>query len=328
MSHSFRRLGRLDLHWLESERCRYLDGALAPNTRRTYGTGVRQYLRFCQEIGTAPFPLVERVLEYFVVVLARRVGYRTIRVYLCGVQQESLVHGGSSLLREMHSLHYLVRGIKRDQGRAHFRAPRVPITGPMLRSILAGIGDNFSGRDAAMLSAAVTLAFFGMLRVSEYTAPGSRVWVPGSTLTVDDVFLDWDRRVMLVRVVGSKTDPFRVGVTIRVCATGSHLCPFRAMARYLELRGVAGGPLFVFGDGSLLTRVCVAGVLRRFAPVPTVNTHSLRQGGATMLAQLGVAPYVIQCLGRWASDAYLRYIQFSDEFIGQVMGGMARACHR
>ena len=82
------------LRQLEVERCRYFEEALAVNTRRTYGTGVRQYLRFCQEIGVSPFPLNERTLQYFVVSLARRVGYQSIRVYLCGVQQESLVHGG------------------------------------------------------------------------------------------------------------------------------------------------------------------------------------------------------------------------------------------
>ena len=86
--------------------------------------------------------------------------------------------------------------------------------------------------------------------------------------------------------------------------------------------------MFFFGDGSLLTRSRVAGVLQRFAPLDAVNTHSLRQGGATMLAQLGVAPYVIQGMGRWSSDAYRRYIQFSDGFIAGVMGGMAQACHR
>ena len=239
-----RRVGRLtdgDLQRLESERCQYLSEALAVNTRRTYGTGVRQYLRFCQEVGVSPFPLDEGVLQYFVVSLARRVGYQSIRVYLCGVQQEGFIHGGSSLLRDMHGLRYLVRGIRRAQGRAHCRAPRVPVTGPMLRSVLRGIRHSYSERDGAMLSAAVLVAFFGMLRVSEYTAPGVSVWVPGQTLGLSDLGLDWDGRVVSVRLSSSKTDPFRSGVTVRVCATGTDLCPFGAMARFLVLRGQGVG---------------------------------------------------------------------------------------
>ena len=316
------------LRQLEVERCRYFEEALAVNTRRTYGTGVRQYLRFCQEIGVSPFPLNERTLQYFVVSLARRVGYQSIRVYLCGVQQESLVHGGSTLLKHMHGLHYLVRGVKRAQGRAHCRLPRTPVSGPMLRVILRGIRSCYSECDGAMLSAAVTMAFFGMMRASEYTAPGVRFWVRGQTLCLSDVFLDWDRRVVFVRLAVSKTDPFRSGVTVRVCATGTDLCPFGALARFIVLRGQRGGPLFAFEDGSFLTRSHVASVLQRFVPLHSVNTHSLRQGGATMLAQLGVPPYVIQSLGRWASDAYRRYIDFSDDFLAQVQGGMARACFR
>ena len=103
--------------------------------------------------------------------------------------------------------------------------PRLHLTGPMLWSVLGGIGANYLERNVAMLSAGVTLALFGMLQPSENTAPEPRVLVPDSTLSIVDVILDWDRRAMLVRLTGSKTDLW-VGFMIRVCATGTVLCQF------------------------------------------------------------------------------------------------------
>ena len=68
----------------------------------------------------------------------------------------------------MIGLRYLLRGIKRSQGNAHNRVPRVPVTRgtrSMLTQVLMGIRNVFSVRDASMVSAALLLAFFGMLRV-------------------------------------------------------------------------------------------------------------------------------------------------------------------
>ena len=39
------------------------------------------------------------------------------------------------------------------------------------------------------------------------------------------------------------------------------------------------------------------------------GAHSLRIGGATALAYSGAPEHVIKALGRWRSDAYLRYLR-------------------
>ena len=313
---------------LECERNRFLASSLSDNTRRTYSTGVRQYHRFCAEVGAEPFPLRQRLLELFSVSLARRVGHQTIKVYLSGVQLDGILRGGTALMRDMHGLKYLIRGIKRAQGSAHCRLPRVPVSTDTLRAVLAGIKRVYSGWDALMLEAAVLLAFFGMLRASEYTAPGMRRWAPGQTLCPGDVVVNWQTSVIVVGLKVSKTDPFRCGATVRVGATGTDVCPFTAISRYLTIRGPNGGPLFAFEDGTFLTRSHVAETLHRFAPFQDINTHSLRQGGATALAHMGVPPYVIQSLGRWSSDAYRRYIGLSDEFLLWLQRGMARGVRR
>jgi hypothetical protein len=51
-----------------------------------------------------------------------------------------------------------------------------------------------------------------------------------------------------------------------------------------------------------------------------IGTHSLRSGAAMEMYLAGVPVYTIMLIGRWSSDAFLRYIrrqveQFSDAYI-------------
>ena len=66
-------------HWswenLEHSKRLFLRSTLAPSTKKTYGSGVRQYREFCAQLGIPPFPLREEVLENFCVALAYRVGH-------------------------------------------------------------------------------------------------------------------------------------------------------------------------------------------------------------------------------------------------------------
>ena len=76
------------------------------------------------------------------------------------------------------------------------------------------------------------------------------------------------------------------------------------------------GPLFIFSNGRFLTRRHVAALLvGALGQDINLNTHSFRIGGASALATANVPAYQIQLLGRWKSDAFLRYIRLSDEHV-------------
>lgn len=55
------------------------------------------------------------------------------------------------------------------------------------------------------------------------------------------------------------------------------------------------------------------------------GAHSLRIGGATALASLDAPSYVIQRLGHWSSDAYLRYLRESRSEHDRYVQGIADA---
>ena len=60
--------------------------------------------------------------------------------------------------------------------------------------------------------------------------------------------------------------------------------------------------------GAVPTRSFFILRLRQFF-TSEVAGQSMRAGGATALAEAGVAPSIIQAAGRWASEAFLVYIR-------------------
>lgn len=119
------------------------------------------------------------------------------------------------------------------------------------------------------------------------------------------------------KVKGSKTDPFRQGISVTVGRTGDDLCPVKAMLAYLAVRkGEPGAPLFLYQDGTPLTRSKFVGVAVSASGLPKGEFagHSFR-AGATVA---GVEDSLIQTLGRWRSSAYLLYIRIPREELGQM----------
>ena len=83
--------------------------------------------------------------------------------------------------------------------------------------------------DKYLLLASCLVAFFGLLRVSEYTCPTQTEYDKALHLLTTDIQFNSDFTIMSVRIKASKTDPFRIGTTIRISATFYNLCPVGAI---------------------------------------------------------------------------------------------------
>ena len=60
--------------------------------------------------------------------------------------------------------------------------------------------------------------------------------------------------MLAVTLKQSKTDPFRLRVTLLMGRTDNIVCPVQALTSYLVVRPKGHGLLFAFQDGSYLTR--------------------------------------------------------------------------
>ena len=157
---------------------------------------------------------------------------------------------------------------------------------------MCGIRDCLSRQPSShsniMLWAACCLAFFGFLRVSEFTVPCHGTYDPGTHLSLDDISLNNRDKLCLIAVFikQSKTDPFRKGVTLYLGATNHPVCPVTGVLPYLALRDNHPGPLFLTKEGQGLIRQSFSTlldvVLADLQLQPRdYNTHSFRIGAAT-----------------------------------------------
>ena len=126
---------------------------------------------------------------------------------------------------------------------------------------------------------------------------------------------------MEVTLPASKTDPFRKGIERTIAASRDPACPVQAMKRFRtwDTHRSSQQPLFCLGRDTQLafTRDHVVLKLEQLALQAglghgTWNGHSFRRGAATWAAQVGISETEIQTLGRWHSDVYKTYIEYSN----------------
>ena len=173
--------------------------------------------------------------------------------------------------------------------------------------------------------------FFGFLQCGEFTVGcSSDQFDPDIHLCLSDVSVDSHShpRAILAQIKASKTDPYRKGFTLRLCATAGDICPVQTVIQYLHLRGGQSGPLFMEQNGKPLTRTTYATLLQantaRAGILGNYSSHSLRIGAATTAAQAGVPDHLIKNLGRGQSDAYQIYIRKQEHVLDTPLRLLAK----
>ena len=148
------------------------------------------------------------------------------------------------------------------------------------------------------------------------TVPSDCGYDPQTHLSLADITLDDSKRLSLVRVSIklSRIDPFCQGIDIFVGRTGAGLCPASALLHYLQVRGSAPGPLFIFMNGRLLIWQRFVDRLHEGLEKVCVDQlqycgHSFRIGVATKAAAKGLEDCIIKILVRRENLAYIRYIK-------------------
>ena len=227
--------------------------------KTTYEVGLKCYRKFCAQMDWLVFPISRFGLELFVTSLAKKVTYQTIKVYLCSLQH-SIILGHPLKIRDMDTLHKILKGIKREGPRG--RPLRAPITTSNLLTLFRFVEQRYQRYDALMWKALFSVAFFGLLRCAEYTSPTTTFFDKNVHLRVADVTMSKGGNRILLKIKAGKGDPFREGAFVRLVAISSFLCPVKAVNKYLEAHKFRDGPFFRFQDGRFVTRGHVANVVK------------------------------------------------------------------
>ncbi|XP_078614279.1 integrase/recombinase xerD homolog [Branchiostoma floridae x Branchiostoma japonicum] len=310
----------------------YFQAALKPNTRSTYSSGETRFIQFCirhklWDVQHNILPASEHTLVYFVLSLAQTVSYGTIKVYLHAVRNLHLEQGFEDPTKGSFLLDRIVQGIRNCKGEQPRRL-RLPITLPILQGLCNKLELIFQNKpfDNLVYKTSFLVAFFGFLRVGEFTCDSWTRFDPAFHLQWDDVtFVPNVFQPSYIQIVikGSKTDPGRKGVPIILGQTFSALCPVKALRELYLSRRYQEGPLFRLWSGTFLTRSNLTLVLRQALTMLGINSshyasHSFRKGAATTAAERGIPPWLIQILGRWSSECYKLYISLATDQLKEV----------
>ena len=291
----------------------FIDHSLAPGTNAQYSRMYRDYKLFCYHSKLRYVPVSQEVLLLYCSYLSRRMGYKCIKSYLSGIRFNFIIRNRIFDLSNMHKLYYMLRGIRRVQGSSHSRPARSPISTThlvLIHNLL--YSGSYSVYERRLYWSASTLAFFGLLRVSEYSCPTIRTFSSEVNLLFSDISIR--QFYISVLIKASKSDPFRKSCTLTIGPTYDLFCPVIAMRRFMCCRIKFGGPLYTFADGSYLTRQHMASLIKKACNDIHLNTHSFRIGGATALSIAGYSDAQIKIIGRWNSDCFVKYLRLDYKF--------------
>ena len=181
-----------------------------------------------------------------------RLAASTINLYLYGIRDWCIGQGLPNTLQDqlvgpLIRLDRILEGIKKLQKVKE--RPRLLITIDVLRMLISFLSFGCFGQcNDCMLSAAMTLAFFGFMWHGEFTTPNQNAYQPHRHLSTQDVIfyptID-EAAYMTIQFKYSKTDPFGKGHTVTLHATNTSTCPIQAIRHYLKLRSYhAQSPLY------------------------------------------------------------------------------------
>lgn len=195
---------------------------------------------------------------------------------------------------------------------------------------LRGMVGRTSGLRQDYVIGCFCLGFFGFMRAGEFTCPSLEAFSP-DMLSPQDVSVDSHLcpSHLAVHLKRSKNDPFAAGTTLHLGATRKALCPVSSMLGYLAIRPSMPGPLFLFRDGSTLSRPRLVQALHQALGAAGIDSsgysgHSFRIGAATTATQMGVSDSMIKTLGRWRSSAFMLYIRTPSEQLAAVTSTLVR----
>lgn len=326
--------------------------SLQESTTSSYGAGLRKFHLFC-DIFSIPekdrLPASFALLHSFVLwaaaspdpsdpVFANGTLFEPVSVkvalgYLAAIRAWHIVQGWPPPLSEtdFQRIEFSARGLDKVQGGSRRKPPRPPITLNMLSALKTSLdlNDPFD----ACIWAAVTCAFWGLMRFGEITVKSRQAFSTSKHLKRKDAYRGHDLvGKVYVRLDLPSAKTAKPGETQHIYLTEQgNWCPIAALENLARVVPASeSDPLFSWRDRSGAIRPLVrSAALARINAIlkawgwGTAYGHSFRIGGASFLLAQKVNPEIVRLLGRWKSLAYEVYIRAFEQVVSRHVGGLA-----
>ena len=287
---------------LETEAVRdYLHAATSDNTRRTYQSAVRQFVRWG---GRLPADR-DMVLRYL---LERQpeLNMRTLDLHITALRQWHEYQQLADPTRDP-LIQKTLEGMRRRHGQPRQKAR--PLSIEALSALIGWLDQQPLSLMRERNRALLLVAYFGAFRRSELVG-------------LQYGNLEWFDDGVVVTLERSKTDQSGEGMQRALPRSDNHLCPVSALKRWMDSVALQEGAIFrrINRWDQPGTRAMDASsinlILKKLAMqaglegAEKFSSHSFRRGLTTSAAQAGVDFELIRKQGGWKQDATVReYIE-------------------
>jgi hypothetical protein len=306
------------------ERSLALGQAIDTSTWKNYGSALNSYLTFVR-IHDFPVEPTPDTLSFFIVFMCHHIRPKSVDSYLSGICQQLEPYFPSVRdVRKSILCKRTLTGCKRLRGVPTVRKRALTIDD--LYRVVQHYANSNSHDDLLFVSQLLT-GFFALMRLGELTVSNDKSIFDYRKIT-SRTSTSLSNSDYCFFLPGHKADKFFEGNTIIVQRHQiSVVDPLMHFQRYLHSRDSLfpfSSNLWLRADGSCPSRSFFIRRMRLFFATDVAG-QSMRSGGATSLAENGVAPNIIQAIGRWASSAFQIYIRKNPVLLQALLFG--RAAH-
>lgn len=297
---------------LRKRACSLLKSSLSENTQLAYESALKNFNLFRVKYGlesTWPVPL-HQIVSFISYCAEMAYAPSSINLYISAISFKHKInqwfdHTQSFLVKK------LLEGCKRQK---NHKDNRSPISYDILKEICRHLPNVCRNPyESKLFTAAYTLAYYGLLRVSEVVVTKSSQ--THRALRIDDLTIETGNKALRLKIRISKSNQCGNPITIRIPQSQSReVCCVKSIIEFLNIRSKASQVLFCHEDGQPLTRSQFSAIL--FKALQSANiakgryrSHSFRIGRASELSAQGVPDECIKRMGRWASSAYTTYLR-------------------
>lgn len=284
------------------------------STRKWYYNRWKAFNKFLIKFDSIPETWEDRILIYATHLVNHKKKLPTVKSYLSAIRF-ILFEDGVTLHENKLELGAILQACKLMNSKLYIRLPiQFKLWNALMRKATT-LFEQDRGQLylAKLFRAMMAISYFGLLRVGEMTKGTHQI-------KARDITYSKNKRKIVVFLHSSKThtvNDMPQRVEIRQIPQLGENCPVKCIREYLTLRGVSSEneqePLFVHLDKKPISAEIYRKALRTLLDKVGVasqlyDCHSMRQGRARDLQELGFSVLQICEIGRWSPKSNTVYL--------------------
>ena len=286
----------------------------APGTRKNIKSHIRQYVLFCCHFNRQVVPASRETLVAFFELFSCTASYEHLKNVYSSVK---FLHKALNLpfIEDEFQVNTILQSIKRKLARVPFQV--LPITPKILLDLYKFI-DIEKPVDLA-LWCSFLVAFYCLFRKANVVPKSMATFDPHKELSRQK-FIVFENSALVFNNFSKNNQFMTRHSVLPLC---QHSCkpldPIFHLNKLFSADIPSSSPAFSYIENGKINCITYSQFTSKLKSLLSMagysphlySGHSMRRGGATLLFQLGCDPLIIQAVGDWRSDQFLKYCGLS-----------------